>query len=72
LLAASIATVPVVLQPLAAEESTLTDERIIEADTVATAGILCRPPRLRHPETCAKLGTLTGQAIVVTKDARCG
>src|SRR6516165_6369700 len=59
----ALATVPVVLPPLAAEESTLTDERIIEADTAAMAAILCRPPGSRHPESCAKLSGLTGEAL---------
>ena len=59
----ALATVPVVLPPLAAEESMLTDERIIEADTAAMAGILCRRSRSRHPESCTKLSGLTGEAV---------
>ena len=51
------------LPPLAAEESMLTDERIIEADTAAMAGILCRRSRSRHPESCTKLSGLTGEAV---------
>lgn len=39
----------------------MTDERI-NASTAAMAGILCRPLRSRHPESCTKLRGLTGEA----------
>jgi len=67
----ALATVPVVLAPLAAEESMLTDERIIESGTAAMSRILCRAPQSRHPETCTKLSGLTGEAVARARWSPC-
>jgi hypothetical protein len=40
----------------------MTDERI-NASTAAMAGILCWSSWARHPESCAKLSGLTGEAL---------
>jgi hypothetical protein len=58
-----IATVPAELRPLATNESSLTDERIIDADTAAIARIVCRSLVPHHPISCSKPHGLMGQVI---------